>query len=233
MLLKEHMIPAVQWYTHQQNCQVGAKQPQGYHSSDWHYTDKLKNITEHTKHSWSSSAGTSKPAKFRNKRNSFPCLDCTLYRLFTGQKPVYREKHMAASWQEILLQKMWYLLKGSQSSTYSPLHWWLDWVIAHQLLTPTILVAGQVLSSRPAAHRALGPQGQELPVPPGQPTLDHHFPDCPTRICQTSWLKAQLEAEPPPPRLPQSVSEADLCEWSISFPLQCYRTCRLIQVPSL
>lgn len=128
------------------------------------------------------------------------------------------KKHMAASWQEILLQKTWYLLKGSQSSTYSSLHWWLDWVIAHQLLSPTILVAGQVLSSRPAAHRALGPQGQELPVPPGQPTLDHHFPDCPTRICQTSWLKVQLEAEPPPPRLPQSVSEADLCEWSILLP---------------
>lgn len=125
---------------------------------------------------------------------------------------------MAASWQEILLQKMWYLLKGSQSSTYSSLHWWLDWVIAHQLLTPTILGAGQVLSSRPAAHRALGPQGQELPVPPGQPALDHHFPDRPTQICQTSWLKAQLEAESPSPQLPQSISEADLCEWSILLP---------------
>lgn len=81
------------WF--QQNCQVGAKEPQRYCSSDLHCHRQTEEY--HRARITSEAAQLEdQNQQFRNKCNSFPCLDYILDKLFTGQKPVYIEKH---TWQ--------------------------------------------------------------------------------------------------------------------------------------
>lgn len=121
---------------------------------------------------------------------------------------------MTVSWQETFLQKMW---RAAERITgfNSSLHWWLEEFLpsscslaplwgrtgSPDLQLPELWVTG---SGTARGTRTNTWSSTSLPAP--------------TSICQTLWLRAQPEAQLPPPLLPQSVSEADLGEWSIFLP---------------
>lgn len=208
MLLKELGIPAAQWYKHQ-NCQAGAKELQGYCSSDLHYTDKSKS----TQNRGEAAQLEDQTQQFQNKCNPSPSLDCTLDKsLFTWK---YTHDNLLTG--NTAAEDVVSCWKDHRAPT--PISALVTWrVFAHQLLTVTILVAGQVRSSRAAAHRALGSLAQELPGAPGE-LWTIIAQTAPTGICQTLRLKAQLQAQSAPPLLPRRVSEADPGEWSLFLPL--------------
>lgn len=91
--------------------------------------------------------------------------------------------------------------------------WFEEFLPSSCSLTLTHSGAGQVLPSRPAAHRV-----RNCPWHQDSQTQTIISQAVPTRMCQTLGLKAQPEAESPSPLLPQSVSETHLCQWSIFLP---------------
>lgn len=169
---------------------------------------------------WSSSAGRSNPAqiKFRNKCNSIPSLDKLL--------KVHIEKH---TWQSLDRK---YCCRNVVScwkdhrvpSLISALVTW--GVIAQQLLTVLILGAGQVLQTC-SSQSSGSPEVTGSGTASGTRTVNPgaSFP-VPTQISRLRGI---------------SITSASTgCFWSrpwwikhFSFPLWCWRTCRLIQAPSL
>lgn len=177
-----------------------------------HLTDKLKS----TQNRGETAQLKDQTQQFENKCNSFPSLGCTLDKLFTGQKPVYIEKH---TWQPLdrkfCCRRCEELLKGSQGFNST-------------LCTGDLRSSGRTAAHCPHSGGRTSSQGQELPVASGQPALEHRFPEEPAR--PTLWVKAHSLHHL---CLHRVFLKQTLVNEGFPFPLQCWRTCRLIQVPSL
>lgn len=154
--------------------------------------------------------------QFRNQCYSFPSLDCTLDKLFTGQKPLYTEKH---PWQSLdrkhFCRRCGELLKGSQGLTH--------------------LCTGDLRSSCPAAaHWPHSGAGQALQLPElwvtGSGTARGTRTNNPGAAFP--WLPPHPSARPCDSELSQRHSSHLLCfhrvflrqtlvNEAFSFPLQC------------